>query len=190
MKVSEFLEVVLRLFNDLIGAVVPGFLLMTGLVFLHTESFVDAVTARLPSSDWAVVLVVATSYASGHLLLAMASIFADGFKKLEEEKLFEGIVNYVRKLVKLEASSSEMAAEQHVRKLVEAQIRSSYEKNGGEGNSFSPLTFNELRNIAMTLRPEASALGYRFMSISLFCTGLGTAFCVVSLDAVVGRAIA
>ncbi len=172
MKVNELLEAFLKLFNDLIGAVIPGLVLILGLAIIHTEHGVSMISHRLPSSDWGAAIVVTVSYAAGHVLISLASLGETAWNWLKEQR-------------KTPQKTSNNFSYDLFKRYIELQIRAQrfLRDSGTPSLATENVPFNELRNIAMTMSAEAAALGYRFMSISLFCNGVGTALCVIVLDA-------
>jgi hypothetical protein len=181
VSASELFDALLRLFNDLIAAVIPGLLLMLGLALLHTESTVTSITQRLPSAEWGAGIVLAVSYASGHLLLSLASFVEARWKSIRQYLTAKRIPAI--SLARAETKSSVAYFARHVELQIRAQRTL---RNHSSEDPADPLPFNEMRNIAMTVSPEGAALGYRFISISLLCTGVATALCVVVADSVVG----
>ena len=158
---------------------------MLGLATIHTEQAVSVITHRFPASDWVVAIVVAVSYAAGHLLLSLATLTLAVWKLISRSRAWQRL----KGLTRSQPSARENISQELFQRYVELQI-GAQKFLRSSGNSPLPavsVPFNELRNIAMTLSTEAAALGYRFMSISLFCLGVGTALCVIVVDSVICR---
>lgn len=182
MKPDNVVDALARFFNDLIGSVVPGGLLLTGLLLAHTDQVSQAITTRIPTLEWGAALFLAISYVLGHFLLATAAWIQSGGRKFASRI---PVCAGQRKGGVL--APDESSAVKTFRQLVGNKYQRGAHSSRARGADVAspPLAFNELRNIAMTVAPVGATLGYRFMSISLLCMGCGTALCMIALETVV-----
>lgn len=169
MKLDEALLTLTHFFNDIIGALIPGLVLVTGIVIIHNGIVTEIVFKSLPANAFLMVLACAILFGTGHGLLAVQTevrkvlIYAnvykgdavvENFEKQRTFMLFKSIIS--EKLGNL--------------KLAEANLGV---PNWG---------FNDLRNVALSISNEGAILGRRFMFISLLCNGVGTAILLLAVD--------
>lgn len=155
----KLLSSVQSYFNDFVGSVAPGAILLVGLIV-----GLDIDVTKLPAA-WSqlgsnaevllIVTLVAILYALGHFLLVLAS----------------PIRTYFAGLVRKTAASplKEYRGFKQLSKTINQQLKLE------DQEAFS---FSTARNIAMTLSADGEELGRRFKFISLFCFGSGMAVLV------------
>jgi hypothetical protein len=73
MDKDDALQMVAHFFNDIIGALVPGLVLGTGLFFTHRPLLIANFAPALSASTSGIALMVALAFAAGHGLLAVHS---------------------------------------------------------------------------------------------------------------------
>jgi hypothetical protein len=178
MKVSDFLSGLVYLFNDVIGAIVPGLFLLGGLHLLGLlpSQIVETYRGLSTEGQWVTILVL--GYVAGHGLL--------GFHR----PLQRVLVAPIKGLDGLLTRGTWDARDLHSRILAGLAYRQfrdyvakEYPRKGKQGQVIGAdvNSFNELRNIAMTMSVEAATLGRRFMFISLFCYGVAMAILTLLL---------
>lgn len=170
MKIDDALETITRFFNDLIGTLVPGLVLITGLLVMHIGNSDHLNELISKSSGILLSMVLALSYALGHIILAVFSsviqkplqrcgvLSNNPIKSLDKKKLF---VLFQKLLSK---------------KIDELTLDKPDEVAAKDWG------YNDLRSLALSMSNEASSLGRRFMFISLLCNGVGTAILVMLID--------
>lgn len=165
MKPESALQSFALFFNDIVGAVIPGALLISGLIVMHFGPLSKAQLEML-SSVWYVVVLFA--FAGGHFLA--------GF----HATLMEKPLQWTRIL----PTSASVRATIERSQPYEMFRASASEKAKVEFPTLSLSTwgFNDIRSFAMTLSNEASTVGRRFMFISLLCSGVGAALFALALD--------
>jgi hypothetical protein len=162
VNVEETIEAIAKFFNDLIGALVPGTVLAAGLAIMHLGP--EKITALSKFSDGTGTALVAAGllFASGHLLLAA------------HEHLLKPVIRFVTWIDIFDETNAKLKESYKWFEAIATAKQAS--QNAG------PWNFNDLRNVAMSVSAEASSLGRRFMFISLFCNGVGTALIIMAID--------
>lgn len=155
---SDALNALVHFFNDLIGAVVPGMFFIFGIACIHGGFNINEwwLIKKDIGGVWLFLLVI--SFITGHALLRLY-------------QLYTNIKNELFQLPpvpdKIEKAESYKLFKNHISKNTVTGV--------------SNLSISELRNIAMTISPDAATLARRFMFISLFCIGVGTALVLLIL---------
>lgn len=165
MKVDDAIETLTRFFNDLIGSLVPGAVLITGLAFMHLEGSNLSAAVKLFESTPLALTVVGLMYAIGHLLLA----------------IFDVVIQPALQLLKLTKRFDETAAKARQSYSFFSDFISKARK---EEQLSQPVVwgYHDLRSVALSMAPEGASLGRRFMFISLLCNGTGTALLILTVD--------
>ena len=165
MKVDDAIETLTRFFNDLIGSLVPGAVLITGLAFMHLEGSNLSAAEKLLGSTPIALTVVGLMYAIGHLLLA----------------IFDFAIQPILQFFKLIKRFDETAAKGRQ----SYGFFSDFISKARKKQKLSPPVawgYHDLRSVALSMAPEGASLGRRFMFISLLCNGTGTALLILSID--------
>lgn len=162
MKIDDAVETLARFFNDFIGAWIPGVVMAAGFIVMHIgdEAFLIIVGAMDKSAI--VWFLAAIFFALGHLISAFYQIFLKDI--LQWFKISKGF-------------DESHAKEQQSYKLFLEIVT--------KGNVYSDADswgYHDLRNVALSISQEASALGRRFMFISLLCSGVGTVLTILTMD--------
>lgn len=172
MKPEGAVESIARFFNDLIGAIVPAGVLALGLLVLHSGPDVKTVLSSLDSAI-GFLCVVGALFATGHVLLA----------------IFEQILKKPLTKVRLLTEFDEELAKTHTpfrlfRRLTEKSETLKLGENESDWN------YRDLRNVALTVSSTGEGIGRRFMFLSLFCNGTGTALLLLAADFTLCRWVA
>lgn len=175
MSAGDSLSAIVHFFNDLVGTAVPGFFLLAGLLFLHP--FLHSIVVPKDASYWFAISVVVASYAAGHLLTAIQE-WCKTFAGACAKRWFAQVEEIQPPIVGLFVKALTHRAEQGVSPSSAQMI--------DIGKKLAELKPREIRNIAMSVSRNAGDLARRFMFLSLFCTGTGTAFLVLALYAATG----
>lgn len=185
MKPSDIVSAIVVFFNDLIGAVVPGLILLVGLHWLGAtpDSVQKSELLRQAPFDW--LLPLAFAYVAGHWLL--------GLNRLLERLIggpLRGLNSLLTKGKWITLGFVDQLSKGEAYKLFKEDIKVRHrELVAGAGvETFSAMGFHDVRSVAMTLSEEAGELARRFMFISLLCYGTAMAVLVVALYALVFRA--
>lgn len=172
MKIDDAIETTTRFFNDLIGSLIPGAILASGLFVMHIgPGLPKDMAASLPKdSGFLIAILLALMFAAGHGLLGIHSMVID--KALKRIGLFEG--NIDARLAKKHSYGLFKA-------LFFAKLKHS---NLGDTDVAQPDKWDhhDLRNVALSVSSEGSSLGRRFMFISLLCNGTGTVLLILTID--------
>lgn len=162
MKVEEAADAIAKFFNDLIGAWVPGAVLMVGLTLMHLGPVQLQSIFKLGDTTSAALTFAGILFAIGHGLLAL------------HEQILKKLLSKVR-LVKpfVEAEGKTRKSYEWFADLVKAQQTGASAKDWG---------YNDLRSVALSVSVEAASMGRRFMFISLLCNGVGTALTIIAFD--------
>lgn len=165
MKPENVLQSFTLFFNDIVGAVIPGALLISGLIVMHFGPLTKAQFEML-SEVWYVGVL--SAFAGGHLLASAHTT------------LIEKPLQWVRIL----PASASVRANIEGSQPYEMFRATASEKGKADFSMFSLSNWgsNDIRSFAMTVSPEASAVGRRFMFIALLCNGVGAALFVLALD--------
>lgn len=174
MKSSDFLTGLVTFFNDFIGAVVPGFILIAGLdlVDIFSVKIIVFLSSVMPEFYWVLLLCIA--YAAGHGLLGVHRLLQPIIGAF-----FIGIYSLT-----LHGKWDTKAFE---KKITDGDT---YKKFVSKVNSqddqyktdISNLRFGDTRSFAMSISSEASELARRFMFISLFCYGVAMAVALIAVS--------
>lgn len=170
MKPEDTLAALTHFFNDFIGAIVPGFSFLFGLFLIHPtlqhEIFFDN---SLNTSSIIAILVL--SFASGHFLLSVHSVFVEPF--LAHLPSWRTEADQTR-------STEKSFIYKEFLKLVLNRLSETQEATSDAPTD--KINFRDLRNVAMSLSSSGASLARRFTHISLLCNGLGTAMMVLAGD--------
>jgi hypothetical protein len=165
MRIEEATDTIARFFNDLIGAWVPGTILAVGLVLMHLGPIHLQSIFKLGDTIAAALSFAGILFALGHALLALhEQVLRRLLSKVKIAKAFD------------ETEMSKRQSYTWFAEMVKAQQTGAGLKDWG---------YNDLRNVALSVSPEAASIGRRFMFISLLCNGVGMALSVIAIDLVV-----
>lgn len=178
MKPESALQTLTLFFNDIIGAIIPGAVLLSGLLIIHVNE-IEKQKMEISNAFWIIALLF--TFAAGHLLLSFHSKF------LEKPLAWLSNFKYTKKLGlktinEIQATVEEGAAYKTFRVAIDERILL---QGGSSESSVSTWKFNDLRSLAMSISMEASAVARRFMFIGLLCLGVGSALVVLLLDCLI-----
>lgn len=162
MKIDDAVETLAHFFNDFIGAWVPGVVMAAGFIVMHIgdKAFLSVVGVMDKSAI--VWFLAAILFALGHLITAFYQI----------------ILKDILKMLKISKGFDEnKAKERQSYKFFLELVNKKFVCN--ESDSWS---YHDLRSVALSISQEASALGRRFMFISLLCSGVGTVLVIFIVD--------
>lgn len=162
MKIDDAVGTLAHFFNDFIGAWIPGVVMATGFIVMHMgdEAFLSIVEAMDKSAI--VWFLAAILFALGHLISAFYQIILKGI--LQWLKISKGFDESQAQKQQSYKFFLEIAKKWHV-----------YNETDNFG-------YHDLRNVALSISQDASALGRRFMFISLLCSGVGTVLTIFIID--------
>jgi hypothetical protein len=180
MKSENVLSGLTHFFNDFVGAVIPGLVLVVLFYVLHPGLPIPTGIGVSPDGVMALLIVIGICFAAGHGLLGLYYDFLEQWLKLvpwfSDSKGKKRYLVRDMKTIEAEAESSGSF------KLAKCLVDREFEKLPITRNEFSVF---EVRNLAMTLSQESATLGRRFMFIALLCQGTGTAIFVLALESIV-----
>ncbi|MCP1634821.1 hypothetical protein [Kerstersia gyiorum] len=162
MKIEEATDTIAQFFNDLIGAWVPGVVLVVGLVLMHLGPMQLQSIFQLGDSTAAALTFAGILFAIGHALLA----------------LHEQILKKLLATVGFAKSFSETEAKKRQSYKWFAELVKAQQTGSGE----TDWNYNDLRSVALSVSAEAASIGRRFMFISLLCNGVSTALAILAFD--------
>jgi hypothetical protein len=175
MESENALQTLTLFFNDIIGAVIPGAMLIVGLLVIHIGPL-SKEQFEFSSEIWFIALL--TAFAAGHLLLSIHS------KCLDEQLMRLGSFKFTRLLSITSTKRIRQEVEQSPAHLTFRSAAEDQILRRGRGSKISILSwgFNDVRNLAMSISSDASAVARRFMFISLLCYGAGAALIILAID--------
>lgn len=165
MKFSEILDALARHFNDIIGSVIPGAVLLFGLGHLGVLEKLKLPELSEPTIYQLIVWIFA-AFLTGHFLSEVnKSVLSRWLGKgkpsdLEKRASFVAFRSWVQNKSGAHSLSLETAP-----------------SGGGRVLQFGE---HELRSMAMTLSDEAKFLSRRFKFIELLCGGTSTALILIA----------
>ena len=162
MKIDEATDTIAKFFNDLIGAWVPGAVLMVGLALMHLGPVQIESIFKLGETISASLTCAGVLFAIGHALLA----------------LHEQILKKLLSTVGIATPFDEVSAKRRQSYEWFAELVSAQQQGAG----VNEWEYRDLRSVALSVSTEASSLGRRFMFISLLCNGVGTALAILAFD--------
>lgn len=167
MKSEDAIQNLTLFFNDIIGAVIPGALLGVGLIVIHVGTL-SKIQFDVFNNGYAWCLALAFAFGCGHLISSLHG------------KIVERACQKIRLLPTLTSVQHEIEGSNSYRAFKVAATDQARKQS--LPFTFEDWKFNELRNLAMSVSPEAPAIGRRFMFISLLCSGIGVASLLITLD--------
>lgn len=171
MKTSDLINGVISFFNDLIGSIFPGFVLLSGLYLINIRfSIVSLPMLSLDQTGvWGSLIVF--TYVAGHGLLS--------FKQL------------IDKIPCLTAKRIKIRNESALYKSFEKCLKRKFEASDAwdTTSDFDKFSAHDIRNIAMTISSEGQRLAVRFMFISLLCDGVAAAIIVLIFCYILAQSI-
>jgi hypothetical protein len=173
VKLDDALQTIMHFFNDVIGAVIPGLVLATGILLIHRGMYTGAILTNYSSNGLLISMILVLSFATGHGLLAIYNEIFDPFLKLLK------IIKGDKVTEKLETRRTY----QLFKDMIEGKINK--HPIFSTNNSSPSWCFHDLRSVALSVSKEGASLGRRFMFISLLCNGIGTALILLAIDYVI-----
>lgn len=165
MKVDDAVDTISRFFNDLIGSLVPGAVLAVGLAVMHLGPGKIVEMSRGLDSAALALIVVGLMFAAGHALMAA----------------FEVALQRLLRACQLVKAFDEVEAKKRQSFEFFAEIVNKLRGDDASGAA-AKWTYNDLRNVALSVSAEGASLGRRFMFISLLCNGVATALMIILAD--------
>lgn len=179
---------------DIIGFLIPGFLLIIILNLILTSNVGVVNSFLLNWSDFGVYIIVISSYIIGYLIYSLTHFF----KKLQDDsiELLENLFNtqitnnrirnnrytlYMGRLIKLRKSNNWMVA---ANRSATYEAAKDFLKNESYTN-VDNMKYNEVRNILMSRNPEMDHKVYTFMFRSDLFSHIATVLSIVSLLVIV-----
>ena len=178
MKIDDAIETTTRFFNDLIGTLIPGVVLIAGLVVIH-HGPIEKLDDYIPKNGeiFAVIVLVAILFASGHGLLAVNDYAA--------KRIWGPVAGWIAKTwpKKTHNGSHFERRQSYVvfRAMALEKLRGCVTLDPSI-TSWKDWTVNDIRSLALTISKDAADLGRRFMFISMLCMGVGTALLILLAD--------
>jgi hypothetical protein len=167
MKVDDAVETITRFFNDLIGTLVPGAVLLVGLAVMHFGPTRIEEAAKFSETTTVALVILGLMFAVGHLLLALF------------EHVLQPLLEKCRLTKKFDVEGAK-ARQSYIEFLKTLEVLpGAADKTQAEK---SPWDFYDLRSVAFSVTAEGASIGRRFMFISLLCNGVGTAFVLILID--------
>lgn len=162
---------IILLFNDIIGTVVPGIILISGLLAFSNIPDMILINDQIPLEGTSWIIFLATSYIIGHSVISTHYRLMQLQNKLNRSKLMKFILKSYYKIpfAPKYAIYSPINIEQTYKPLVHF-IKTSLARVIGEDNDVKPLD-NDYRSIVMTLSKEAGQTTRRFIFLSVACHG-------------------
>jgi len=175
MKPSDLIEAIERFFNDIIGTLIPGIILLLSIWYLIAKPIYIAGAQLFPprdSMDW--FLFILFGYIAGHFVISFGNLiiikiidlFIGLFKKTRYLKWLipSHCIKYAELLINISASEEYRAFKEIIN------------KRKARYANFEPDKVNvkTMRSIAMTIANEDTHVVHRFMFISLFNIGMAT----------------
>ncbi len=165
MKVDDAIETITRLFNDLIGSLVPGAVLAVGLSVIHFGPARIVEASKSLESATLALTVVGLMFAAGHVLMA----------------IFELVLQPLLRACRVIKVFDEAAAKKRQSYSLFAEVVNKL-RSGDATQASSEWAYHDLRSVALSVSAEGASLGRRFMFISLLCNGVGTALVIMIVD--------
>ena len=186
MKLDTALQEITHFFNDIIGAVVPGFVLLAGLIVMYEGLLSRHELELIIANDYFILVILAVSYSAGHALLAIyKDVIEVIFKKIRNKefellsqklKIHRLINGSLENMQSIEASKPYLFFKTFFENNISNNLSTELKLNAKDWS------FHDLRSMAMSISSEAASLGQRFMFVSLLCNGVGTALILLWLN--------
>lgn len=189
MKIDDAVETIAHFFNDLIGTLIPGIVLVVGLLVIHFGIPEEPQEILEYSDGFFVFILLTLLFAIGHTVLGLHSVLRSLIRMLRKRILvkYPNLKKFLPEglFKKHDEKQSYLLFE----KILSGKIRDMFP---GQTNAQESLAwdFHDLRNLALSTTAESASLGRRFMFISLLCNGVATATLILLLDYVVCVTIA
>src|SRR3569623_198883 len=167
MKIEGVLDAITVFFNDLVGAVIPGLVLIAGVLIIHFGH--AGVTAINGLQAGGLFVGLGLAFAIGHSLLAIYDV---------------AILWLLAKIkfAKTQKAIWEEVGHSKVAEMFRSVLKEKFDvTKSGAGATIASLKPNELRSMAMSISPDAANLARRFMFLSLLCSGAGTALVTIAI---------
>lgn len=189
MKIDDAVETIAHFFNDLIGTLIPGIVLVIGLLVMHVGINEELQGIVEHADGFHVFILLTLLFAIGHAVLALHSALRSSVRSLWKYILKK----YPPLKGKLPKSffrkPEEKQSYQLFEKIISGKLRKMPAVQVNSQESF-PWDFHDLRNLALSTTAESASLGRRFMFISLLCNGVAIAILLLLSDYLVCVAIA
>lgn len=167
MKIDDAVETIAKFFNDLIGALVPGMVLVACISTAHLGPEKTMTLLKAMDNTPVLLMLLAVMFALGHALSAIfETVISKNLRALHLTKGFN--------------EQTEKRRESYVRFLQVVEKDALAAQNHGQASS--DWNYHDLRSVALSVSQEAASIGRRFMFISLLCNGVGTAITITAID--------
>lgn len=166
MNVDVALDALGKFFNDLIGALVPGAVLASGLLILHAGPGNIQELSKVIEGTAAGLMLAGLLFALGHAILAV------------HEHTLKSLLTRIRLIRGFNTGEAEKRGSY----LWFAQLVETTKRKDEPSTETLAWSYNDLRNVALSVSSEAASLGRRFMFISLLCNGVGTSLVIMGFD--------
>jgi hypothetical protein len=181
MKTEDLVDKLAYFFNDFIGAVVPGSILIVLLLLLHPGLWPIFDRDVDLDNPFVFLIFAGICYALGHGLLALYySLTEPLLRKLPIPHKKHMPKRYlVRGAPTIMHEATQELGYEWVKRLIVYKFASHLLP---KDRDFSP---HDIRNIAMTMSQQGGALARRFMFIALLTQGTGNALFVLAVETII-----
>lgn len=155
MKTPSLTNSLVYFFNDIIGGILPGFVLLIGFKILNKKYLILEIPNLQLDNFLQVFSILALSYILGHGILGFYQL-SNGFLKFHNQ-------DKERNELKQDALYQDL-----IKCLKERFANIDWLHSTVDLQKFSP---NQIRSIAMTISKEGQRISVRFRFISLLCIG-------------------
>ncbi|OIQ91127.1 hypothetical protein GALL_269800 [mine drainage metagenome] len=183
MKIDDATETITRYFNEIIGILIPGAVLVSGLVIMHSDVFNLPVDQIQSTGNFFLAFILILLYSLGNGILAIDSLL--GKMSSVIYSLLERIPQLTSCLVKRKEKKTKNLEnkDSYIQfcKLISNKMKQE-SSDQASANVTINWSYHDARSIAMSASSEASSLARRFMFISSLCNGVGTALLIIMID--------
>ena len=159
LKLGEFIAALEKFFNDIMGTLIPGFILLIGLANLGILSFLQFPIVDLSKAS-SIFAIGILSYLTGHLIDQVNQRFAPSLSyKPKVNSSYTSFENWVHQYL--------------AKQKIDHKIDASDEK--------VRLGQRSLRSVAMTLSADATYISGRFRFLELLFNSTATALVILAI---------
>jgi len=170
MDAEKLVAAIERFFLDIIGTIIPGAILLTGLWAIFGDTKLGNLTLKPPAADPGWVFFILAAYVVGHALTSigesvitpLSATFAAGLRRVG------GINKLVPPRVRSQAEMNEGIAQRPTFRQFVSLMGLNPAATGAQ-------EVTGLRNVAMTIADDTRPTVHRFMFLSLLNLGVATA---------------
>ncbi len=172
MQLCFFVEVctnsLVYFFNDIIGTVLPGFVLLSGLKILNKKYAILEIPNLQLDNFLQGFSILALSYILGHGLLGL-------------HKILKKISDFIKSKLRGQKQEKNKPEQDALFQDLIKCFSDRFSSLGGLRATIDPQKYsqNQIRNIAMTISKEGQKVSVRFRFISLLCIGVATALFIL-----------